>query len=52
MESEVFLVHGANRVFPLKQSFEVGPDVDGAVSVSVQRDHVVLHRLNRGFDGA
>ena len=41
MESEVFIAHSANRVFPLKQSFEVGPDVGGAVSVSVQRDHAV-----------
>ena len=41
MESEVFLAHGANRDFPLKQSFEVGPNVGGAVSVSIQRDHAV-----------
>jgi len=39
MESEVFLAHGANRVFPLKQSFEVGPDVSGAVSVSLTRPY-------------
>ena len=41
VESEVFLAHGANRGVPLKQSFEVSPNVGGAVSVSVQRDHAV-----------